>query len=247
LPSRLRQKLLEHKLQKAGLGRSAWLPLTEAGDTITTASKFSGRPWLHAEENWPLCQNCQKPLQLMLQLNTSELPAEMREKAGTGLIQLFYCVNTEPFCAIDCEAWYPFAKSVLARQVQPDDAGSESDLPDQAFPAKRITGWEAGAEEYPSPAEAMDLLAEHETALTDNEYDLLLEEMAPAAGEKLGGWPAWAQGVEYPLCPDCKEPMEVIFQLDSDQNLPHGWGDMGVGHLSLCQRHPETLAFGWAC
>jgi hypothetical protein len=41
--------------------------------------------------------------------------------------------------------------------------------------------------------------------------------------------------------------MQVIFQLDSEQNLPHGWGDMGVGHLSLCQQHPDTLAFGWAC
>jgi len=238
---------LQTKLKLAGLTRPVWLPLTEFGEKSTSESKFAGKPWLHADENWPRCQNCLQPMQLMLQLNCADLPAEMQAQAGRGLIQLFYCVNTDPFCAIDCEAWYPFAKSVLARRVETDGAGSEFNLPDNAFPAKRIIGWEAGPEEYPSPEEAMDLLAEHDEALSEGEHDLLLEEMSPAAGEKLGGWPAWAQGVEYPRCPDCKEPMQVIFQLDSEQNLPHGWGDMGVGHLSLCQQHPDTLAFGWAC
>ncbi|MBT9544178.1 MAG: DUF1963 domain-containing protein [Candidatus Sericytochromatia bacterium] len=238
---------LQSKLKQAGLSRSVWQPFIEAGEKHRTESKFSGKAWLHTEENWPLCQHCQTPMQMMLQLNCADLPAEMQTIAGTGLIQLFYCINTDPFCAIDCEAWYPFAKSVLARRVLPDGEGAEYVLPEKSFPAKRIIGWEAGSEEYPSPEEAMDLLAEQDAVLSDGEYDLLLEELGPAAGEKLGGWPAWAQGVEYPSCPHCKVPMQVIFQLDSDQNLPHSWGDMGMGHLSVCKKHPDILAFGWAC
>ncbi|MGE3728030.1 MAG: DUF1963 domain-containing protein [Candidatus Sericytochromatia bacterium] len=238
---------LQAKLKMAGLTRSVWLPLTEAGEKSRTESKFSGKAWLPVEENWPFCQNCQTPMQLMLQLNCADLPDEVQTIAGTGLLQLFYCVNTEPFCAIDCEAWYPFAKSVLARRVQPNGQGSVAHLPENAFPAQRIIAWKAGPEEYPSAEEAKDFLSEREADLSDDEYDLLLEEMGPASGEKLGGWPAWVQGVEYPHCPDCKVAMVVIFQLDSEQNLPHSWGDMGIGHLSVCQQHPDILAFGWAC
>jgi hypothetical protein len=110
---------LQTKLKLAGLTRPVWLPLTEFGEKSTSESKFAGKPWLHADENWPRCQNCLQPMQLMLQLNCADLPAEMQAQAGRGLIQLFYCVNTDPFCAIDCEAWYPFAKSVLAAGLRP--------------------------------------------------------------------------------------------------------------------------------
>jgi uncharacterized protein YwqG len=66
-------------------------------------------------------------------------------------------------------------------------------------------------------------------------------------GDKLGGWPYWIQGAEYPDCPECGARMEVVFQLDSNNNLPFMFGDVGCGHITQCPRHKDVVTFAWAC
>ena len=78
--------------------------------------------------------------------------------------------------------------------------------------------------------------------------ELPVEQIAIAADrDKLGGWPFWVQGAEYPSCHVCGEQMEVLFQLDSEDHVPFMFGDAGIGHISMCRSHPEVVAFGWAC
>ena len=78
--------------------------------------------------------------------------------------------------------------------------------------------------------------------------DDVAEAIATAApGDKLAGWPAWIQGVEYPSCPKCEQQMRLVFQLDSDDHLPFMFGDVGTGHITQCPEHLEVVAFGWAC
>src|SRR5262245_42089920 len=67
--------------------RSAWKPVVKKGDGDLTSSKFSGVPWLAAGEAWPTCSACAKPLQLFLQLDLDELPAELKGRFGKGLLQ----------------------------------------------------------------------------------------------------------------------------------------------------------------
>lgn len=83
--------------------------------------------------------------------------------------------------------------------------------------------------------------------LSDGERDELSAEAFPLNGEKLLGWPCWVQGPEYPSCPECGERMEMLFQIDSEQNVPWMFGDMGIAHITQCPRHRGQLAFGWAC
>ena len=73
------------------------------------------------------------------------------------------------------------------------------------------------------------------------------EEVFPLQGDKLGGWPYWVQGPELPQCPECSETMALVFQLDSEDNVPHMFGDAGIGHILQCPDHPEQLSWGWAC
>lgn len=74
------------------------------------------------------------------------------------------------------------------------------------------------------------------------------EEIATATPvDKLGGWPAWVQGVEYPSCPRCGKRMVLVFQVDSEDNVPFMFGDIGCGHVTQCPKHKEVVAFGWAC
>jgi hypothetical protein len=41
--------------------------------------------------------------------------------------------------------------------------------------------------------------------------------------------------------------MHLLFQIDSEDNLPYMFGDAGCGHITQCPKHPHRLAFGWAC
>ncbi len=66
-------------------------------------------------------------------------------------------------------------------------------------------------------------------------------------GDKVGGWPFWVQNPEWGACRKCGDAMRVILQLDSEDNTPWMFGDTGTGHLSQCPKHPDVLAFAWAC
>lgn len=39
----------------------------------------------------------------------------------------------------------------------------------------------------------------------------------------------------------------MLFQIDSEDNIPYMFGDTGCGHITYCEKHPRVLAFGWAC
>jgi uncharacterized protein YwqG len=224
--------------------RPAWFPVTTASDNDATGSKFSGKPVLKKGESWPLCANCNKPMQLFVQLNLSQLPKEA-DVQGEGYLQMFYCTSYEPHCEVECEAFFPFATSTLLRIVNEDEATADHQVPDikDYFPAMSIERWEE-VRDYPGYEER----EEEGLELSDEEQELSEQrELAPQPGDKLNGWPLWVQSIEYPSCPECGSVMQLVLQVDSENNVPYMWGDSGVGHITQCSSHPHRLAFGWAC
>ncbi len=224
--------------------RIAWKPLVTDQEGRQDASEFSGIPWLNGEEGWPSCPNCHKHLQLLLQLNLSELPAVLLGEFGDGIIQLFYCTSQNPHCEVECEAFFPFSKSVLIRLIPKENEPSVVPIPsiEDLFPPRLITGWQE-TDDYPNWEEGTSLGIEME----EMKWEQLSDEGFPVSGDKLGGWPHWIQGIEYPVCPDCGDRMRLVFQIDSNDNLPIEFGDIGCGHITQCKTHKERLAFGWAC
>lgn len=229
--------------------RSAFVPVTEDRDGDLTATKFSGKPWLDETESWPKCGICGKEMQLFVQLNLDRLPQELNRQFGSGLLQMFYCTNSDQECEVEAEAYFPFAKSTLLRVVNPSagKAAGNIEIPSPAvipdyFPAKLITGWTQKVD-YPNSEEIESLGLK----LTNDEWDEIADSDFPLGGDKLAGWPAWVQSIEYPDCPVCKEPMRLVFQIDSEDNLPYMFGDVGCGHITQCQTHLDVVAFGWAC
>jgi uncharacterized protein YwqG len=231
-----------------GVKKTAWVPQVEEGDGNITASKFSGRPYLLEGEDYPTCPKCGKPFQLFLQLNISELPEDFREEIGMeeGLIQMFYCTTWEDEhqCEIDWESYFPFTPAQFVRLVIPEGKGQKVEVPEIEgyLKPKVIVGWEEKVD-YPGWEEREEVGVE----LTDEDDDAIYDMEIVYAGDKLGGWPYWVQGVEYPECPECGKTMRLIFQLGSNDNLDYQWGDMGVGHITQCEDHNDKLAFGWAC
>lgn len=244
-PSAASEKDLLGKI--AAYKRNTWMPLVEEGaEDEALASKIGGQAYLLPGETYPQCSNCHEPLTLFLQLNPRTLPPNADlDLEPDKLVQLFYCTNQHPHCELECKAWEPFAKSELARTVAlpAEEVSLPASIPAHQLPVNLITDWVEN-EDYPDWHE-MQL---GEAGLSEQEVEELEnnENTIPKAADKLGGWPYWVQGVEYPKCPECGIQMQMIFQLDSEHHLPYMFGDAGVAHLHQCRLHKHVLAFGWS-
>jgi uncharacterized protein YwqG len=243
--------------------RAAWKPVVAQGEDIATGSKFGGTPWIGPDASWPECRCCQKPLPLLLQLDLGNLPEELGRCFGTGLLQLFYCTREE------CQGsggWEPFADDLSrVRVVQPIGPSLETSAArlDSNFAPKQIIGW-THLTDLPTPCEHDELGLEYTYDFDAGTLRLECPELGfdvtnrisacsaeniaiSEPGDKLAGWPAWVQGVEYPHCPRCGRRMVLVFQVDSEDNIPFMFGDLGCGHITQCPEHKEIVAFGWAC
>ncbi len=225
--------------------RTAWVPEVVDGDGPPTVSKFSGTPALGLSEEWPRCGNCQRPMQLFVQLNGEDLPEAGAAGLVGGGLQWFYCTSEQPHCESECDAFFPHSRSTLVRLLPAGSATSAQGAPPLPgmFPPKRIVSWMTVTD-----LPIWDELEELGLELSDDETEALDRAgKLPKGGEKLAGWPFWIQGVEYPACRRCGRRMEMLFQIDSEQSLPYMFGDAGIGHITQCPEHRDEVAFGWAC
>ncbi|MEX2682073.1 MAG: DUF1963 domain-containing protein [Candidatus Sigynarchaeota archaeon] len=235
-----------------GLQRPAWVPVVSSGDGPPACSKFSGIPFLQEGEAWPVCTNCGRPMQLFLQLDLAGIPLEMQAATGFGILQLFYCVNRDPFCEVDCHAADAFSASVMARIVQPNTTSHDHGviLPelDGYFLAKRIIDWERVAD-YPGLEDLERRGIEFDGDSIKTILAIMQENKwpSPNPGDKLGGWPFWIQSPVYPECTTCGKEMHLVFQIASENNLPYMFGDDGIGQLFQCDDHNGVLAFHRNC
>ncbi len=239
-----KEKLLIEKMliQLRPFIRTAYLPKTQSVEKeFNAASKIGGFPYLRNLKDWPVCANCKKSMQLFLQLNLNNIPINTED----CLIQLFYCTNNEPICEIDCQAYFPFSESAVCRKIKIEGPSAQI-KPNLAeiFPEKKIISWEP-VDDYP----IYDELEELGIDMDIEDYEILeINEIGiPITGDKLFGWPHWIQAVEYPFDRKTATRMNLLFQIDSEVNLPYMFGDGGIGHLTQSPDNPDELAFGWAC
>jgi hypothetical protein len=181
---------------------------------------------------------------LLAQLALDSLPKVVRP-AGNGLIQAFYCdasPSDDPRampCDVELEGWRAFSKASVVRLVAAG-SGEPSEF-GRAHRPQRIDGWDPHEGDLPTWEEAAEHGIDYPDEYADDDVDL------PKGGDKLGGWPAWVQSVEYPDCPRCGNQMAYVLQIDSEDHVPVMFGDVGTGHVTQCPQHPDVLAFAWAC
>lgn len=195
-------------------------------------------------------------MQFFLQLPLATLQMAVR---GEGTLQLFYCSVDDG----GCETWRPFSGAQQVRISTDLSVVAQHPKGLQPLRMRSVQGWTEFVD-YPHPEEHEQLglhydydfkrkkvsisCADLGIALRDlDDMDAAETIGAPEAGDKLGGWPLWVQSAEYPQCPQCMRTMELVMQIDSDDNVPHMFGDVGCGHITQCPAHPQVLAFGWAC
>ena len=236
--------------------RTGWTPVVQ----VDTASRswFGGAPLVAAGSDWPVCTSCGKRMRFFLQLDLTQLPASAPVAQHRGVVQLFCCTSDEG----GCPTWEPFAGANAVRLLTDATGGLLPGLGPEPFPKKVIGDWEA-FDDAPDPEEfdalGLRISYDFDASTTDvacddppvdlHDVDIEVAELISDAepGDKLGGWPAWVQGAEYPQCRVCGRVMELLFQIDSEDNVPYMFGDVGCGHITQCPDHPAELAFGWAC
>ncbi len=223
--------------------RKAYLPITEnVKMAFSEHSKIGGIPYLRNENDWPICENCQRNMDLLVQLNLADIP----EKAEEGLLQLFYCTSKETDCTSVLEGYLPFSKASVVRKILAEGPSSKV-RPNltKVFQEKVITGWQVQFD-YPHREEydVLGIEIPH-----DGVFDYLYEQKigSPIRKDKLFGWPNWIQGVSYPKDPKTGADMQFLFQLASFDHLAYRFGDDGTGHITQSVRGSGQLAFGWAC
>ncbi len=224
--------------------RTAFVPkLKDTKSKFSKSSKIHGFPYLRSETDWPICPNCNKNMQLFLQLDLTAIPTNQSE----DLIQLFYCTSSEPYCESDLESFLPFSKGAVVRRIKIDGSSKEiKPKIDEIFDEQEIIAWEE-IKDYPHPEEYQEL------GISFNNEDEVLELLEERnisqclEGDKVFGWPYWVQSVEYPFDRKTKTKMELLFQIDSDRNLSYMFGDAGIGHITKSPVDEDELAFGWAC
>ncbi len=196
-------------------------------------------------------------MQFFVELDVMALPTGSPAR-GAGWLQLFYCSTDDGMC----ETWAPFSGTHLVRLLTGPARPAAHPAGLEPLPRRAVATWEE-LSDYPHHDEHAELGLSYQYDAAGTHVRALCPELGldlpgldanaaeliatPAPGDKLGGWPAWVQSVEYPSCPECGARMELVMQLDSEDNLPHMFGDMGCGHITQCAAHPHVLAFGWAC
>lgn len=209
----------------AHLRRPAWRPVL--GDV--GSSQLGGSAWLAADEPWPCCGDCGAPLQAVVQLKLATLPAPARDVLGdSGWLQFFYCVD--PRCPSP-EAWATTGKNRLARWLDQPERQQEPPR-HYGYEQTLIQDWEE-IEDWPDWAD-LQLEAVQQEALPNE------------SGDKLMGWPAWAQASQVPSCPECNQPAAMVFQLNAEGFFSQLFAADGTGHLFACPAH-RRLLFSWAC
>ena len=227
------QKELEMALEP--FRRTAWKPLLRPERGAPDGSKLGGIPWLAASEDWPRCGQCDSRMDLFLQLNSAELPAD-GDPPFEGLLQVFCCTHTTYKSGL-CNSSEPFSNAASVRILRSwSGTPRYTELPEEdLFDEQRIVGW-TRHDDFPHS---------YELALAGVELDQ--EFPFPLPGDKLLGWADWEQGVEHVGCPRCAQPMRILFQIDSCCGVPVMLADGGRGWISQCAQHPEVVSFSWSC
>jgi hypothetical protein len=185
-------------------------------------------------------------------------PAAWEPQAGNRLLRWLredHLVEAKPPDLAEAGSWG--AAAIEGWVEQPDAPGWEERQALWPGVGELYGSW---LDELPRVVEEPERLAEFQRIFPGylEHFRLQPDELAEVAayfahygGDKLMGWPAWSQAVDYPSCADCGQLMTMAVQINNDGGGPESFfGQLfaadGNGHIFACPVHKQ-LAFAWAC
>ncbi|GIE25493.1 hypothetical protein Ahu01nite_085950 [Winogradskya humida] len=199
--------------------------MTYAGPAAADApgTRTGGVPHVPADFTWPLCAECDGPMQFVAQVSL----------ADAGLLSIFMCQNDPGLC----EEWdataggnhaYVFGADAVHFPVPPADDG--------------VTALDETCavdyEELPT-GDYLDAADDWHKRTGRPKREVL---------GQIGGRPLWLQSDETPVCDGCNRPMAFVVQLEEGHNhrTSANFGGGGCGYAFHCAPC-STAAFLWQC
>ncbi len=245
--------------QKYGL--ATWYPIVVDTDGDLTDSKFAGVPALRKNESIPKCPKCQKPQQLLLQLNLEQIATEIPHRFGVGLIQVFLCCDDN--CA-EQNGYFQFQENQVCRLLQMDEISARvAQLPENTYAAKKIVGWREEINNphiddyanyginYELPEDQADdilvkvICEEFGIRFISDDDEVQWAITPEMGGARFAGYPDWTYNKLTTNCPTCQQEMHMIFEFDSESHIPFWFGRHQKAHLMQCKTHTDNLRLIW--
>jgi uncharacterized protein YwqG len=222
-------------------------------------SKVGGTPYLPKSVDWPVGPEGQ-PLFFLAQLNFAEMPA-LPPFPQKGIVSFF--INDDDLYGMDFDdgenpdtfrvLFFPDVVTdvkMLQSPALPHD--DEYDLlphhPEETYPLT----FSIEKEIVPATDYHFNQYfgADFFRQFGDQEWDTWdqYNKMVRAQGHKAGGYAYFTQ--DDPR--RAEDPMILLFQLDSDEQMDLMWGDMGIGHFfirenDLIEGNFSRVLYDWDC
>jgi uncharacterized protein YwqG len=236
------------------LAKPAWLLRCRQGKSVSRLTTHMGgtTPFVPRALGWPLCQDCGKPFEFVLQVDFAEF-AGSTMTYDSGLFQFFCCWNCclapKGVCSTHCR-WFPdFSKlkKTAINQARCPYAGKSwkvlRDYPDNYKPYRieRIPFLSVPAKfsrENPISARTLNKMVHNGNeqmrlwAVYSFTQGLYLEDQMIS---RIGGYPPWMQfDDETPDCTECGKRTEFIAAIGTEDNK-YMWGDSGYWYIFACK------------
>lgn len=226
------------------LKRTAWTPILEMREDSPLASKYLGKPWLNPNDPGILCSSCGQPKSCHLQLNLQDVPTELQNQLGQGLIQVMVCDSEDCADVVEGSEHIRLIQIEAATNPSAPTNSSAANQGDRSNQVYQIVGWQP-FDDYPTAEEAQDA---HNTDYGEEGEEALFFtwEGERRKQDKLGGWPCFWQHFDgYPNCPVCQQPMQFLYlfgrsPLDDPYELMLA-SDCPIS-LFQCRVHPDQFA-----
>lgn len=193
-------------------------------------SRLGGPALLPAGQTWPQCGRCQRPLTHVAQIGSD-----------SGLLTFFYCFGCRPMGpegAAGYRIWL-LDKDQAVPCDEPRAASSRGPVPCsvQLVPVSSAPQWDDARISLDHLDLGSDPWETYHDVWSDLTGSATLE-------SRLGGFPDWIQGAQWPTCPACAQRMNLLLQLDSEPETGLMWGDSGRVFLFRCgtPTHPPEVA-----
>ncbi|WP_432117216.1 DUF1963 domain-containing protein [Streptomyces sp. bgisy032] len=239
----------------ASLGRRTTLLLPKSGAPGVRESSLGGPMLWPADEPWPYCGQPghwawpnekspagTAPMVPVVQLFARDVP-QLKFPQGTDVLQLVWCAlihPQDPAGAALPRLYWRREEEVLAGGVLRDIPAPQQGEYDEDFMPRPCTVSPTQVVEYPNWDFSEDLRQTLQPRIEELEerFGLDYTQWACALQNKVGGYPAWNQPPNWPVC-ERGHRMEHLLSITGEADLDMDMGDLGGIYVFLCRQCPE--------
>ncbi|MGJ5829784.1 DUF1963 domain-containing protein [Streptomyces ossamyceticus] len=239
----------------AVLGRRTTLLLPKSGSPGVRESSLGGPLLWPADDPWPSCgqpghwawPNEKSPAGMVSMVPVAQLFArdvpEFSFPEGMDVLQLVWCPLIHPrdqACAALPKLYWHSEADVLATGVLRNIPTPLEGEYEEEFMPSPCTVFPTPAVEYPNwdlPQELGQILQPRIEELEER-FGMEYTRFACALQNKVGGYPAWNQPPDWPVC-ERGHRMEHLLSITPEEDLDMVMGDLGGIYIFLCRQCPD--------